>query len=218
MTFLGPSPIQVLNDDLQVWQVWAVWQYVYPYQGTSRWSFVTVREGGVDQAEMLAQWRAALEPSWVARRPLEWGMDHYKVVDEWPGVRADYIDDTMTGLIPDSSGEGTPPQVSPVINWQSGHPGASYRGRTFWGPVREADTHEGVFETTGIVPLQDFHSFMIGTFGPLEPPDTPAFAIISRQHNNVPTYPPEWVRPYISGVDIYLRTRRSRDHYPIYRV
>lgn len=213
-----PAPIQVLNDDVQVWEVWAVWQYVFPHQGASRWAFVTERFSEVRQAEMLALWRATLETSWVARRPLEWGMDHYMVRDVWPGVEADWIDDTMDGLVQDSSGEGTPPQVSPVINWQSGHPGRSYRGRTFWGPIREADTHEGRFTTTGIVPLQNFHAFMSGTFGLLAPPDTPAFAIVSRQHDNVPTDPPEWVRLYHSSVDIYLRTRRSRNRYPIFRV
>jgi hypothetical protein len=132
------------------------------------------------------------------------------VRDYWPGTRADYEYVYPEFYGPDSDDYGTPPQVSPVLPWTSGHPGRSYRGRTYWGPVRREHADEGFLDVDGRDAPIAYGNAITNHFAGTLPFAAPEFAIVSEYHDGEPTYPPKFVLPAFFGVDAFLRTQRRR--------
>lgn len=206
------APIVPLTDELQVWELRACWPSSVDHRASSAWSFVTLRDVGTTQAELYALWQDILEGPYVAQRPNGFRLDRVIVTDTWPGTMADYVVDyAWPGPPFEGTGEATHQALSPVISWRSGNPGRSYRGRTFWGPIRRDDMGSGnvlIEPTWGAITW--FATQMIREFGPLVPISTPGFAIISRQHDGSPTSPPVFVRPEYALVDRHVHVLRRR--------
>lgn len=68
--------------------------------------------------------------------------------------------------IPGSRGVGdiTPPQCCALISWRTATTGRRHRGRSFIGPVREADNTDGQLVTSYITALQSFIDGMATRF------------------------------------------------------
>lgn len=213
-----PFPIQTLDDELQVWQLWAIYDYQIGTLAGSRWHFVTRRDVGVTAETLVELWQDLLQHWYVMRRPGDWTLVKLVVVDWWPGTRPEYVYTYDPPVGDGGAGYGTPPQVSPVLTWISGHPGRSYRGRTFWGPVLREHANEGQLTVDGIDAPDGFGFDLTFLFGPTGPFRGVEFAVITRQHDGAPTDPPKWVRPTFFGVDVNLRTMRRRQTAPVIRV
>lgn len=215
---MWPLPIQTLTDELQVWRLWAVYDYQTGTLASSRWCFVTLRDVGTTQAELVELWRDTLEEYYCMNRPTDWTLIRLAVEDAWPGTAAEQLFEYTLPFNPGPGGPGTPPQVTPVLSWLSGHPGRSYRGRTFWGPVLREHADEGFLNVDGRFAPGRYGDLLTTEFGPLQPVWIPAFAVLSRQHDFSSTDPPEWVRPRFEGVDASLRTLRRRQTMPVIRL
>jgi hypothetical protein len=206
------APIVPLTDELQVWELRACWPSSVEHRASSGWSFVTLRDVGTTQAELYEMWRDILEGPYTTLRPAGFRLDRVVIVDTWPGLVADFVVDyPWPGPPFEGEGEPTHQAVSPIISWRSGNEGRSYRGRTFWGPIRQ----EFVGEGNRIIPpasgaIEWFATQMIRQFGPLQPVFVPGFAIISRRHNGSPNVPWTFVRPEYALVDLNIRTIRRR--------
>lgn len=209
-----PYPIQTLDDSHQVWQLWAIYNYQVPNLQGSRWNFVTLRAPTQTQEALANLWREFLEPYYVARRPGDWSLHHLAVVDLWPGIQPEWQYVYPPDYGPDSSGKGSPPQISPVLTWEGGHPGRSYRGRTYWGPIRTTDYDEGFYNVDGRLPPIQFGNTITFNFSPVLPINGPFFVVLSRQHDLTPTTPAQYVYPAFFGVDSSLRTVRHRQTMP----
>lgn len=213
-----PFPIQTLDDELQVWRLWAVYDYQIGTLAASRWHFVTRRDVGVTKATLVELWQDILQDYYTMNRPTDWTLVKLVVEDVWPGVQAEYVYTYAEPVNPGPGGYGTPPQVTPVLTWISGHPGRSYRGRTFWGPVLRDHANEGFLDVDGRDAPNHFGDTLTFMFGPTGPFRGVEFAIITRQHNLAPTDPPKWTRPTFFGVDSSLRTLRKRQTMPVVRI
>lgn len=214
-----PALPVALNDELQVWELRACWPSTEFHVASSAWSFVTLRDVGTTQAELVDAWRDSLETPYTGRRPDGFVLFRLVVVDVWPGLQLDYVHTyPFGGYSPDSTGDSVPIQCGPVISWRTGLAGRSYRGRTYWGPVRASDVPGGYHLVgDGLGAIRTFAFNMIRDFGPLVPISTPGFAIISRRHDGVLLDPPVFSRPESYHVDSNMRTVRTRnDNAPFY--
>ncbi len=209
-----PYPIQTLAEDDQVWQLWALYNYQTPGLQGSRWNFVTKQLPGQTQEALANLWREFLEPYYTALRPGDWTLHHLAVVDLFPGTQAEWTYMYPPDYGPDSSGAGTPPQVSPVLTWDGGHPGRSYRGRTYWGPIRRVHADEGFYNVDGRDPPINFGNTITFNFAPIFPISGPFFVVLTKQHDLSPTTPAQYVYPAFFGVDSSLRTSRRRQTMP----
>jgi hypothetical protein len=201
-----------LGPEHQVWQLRAQWSSRGFASGESSWSFVTVRDPGDDGSDLYVLWRDHLEPLFCAARPALWALEDVLIEDRWPNTRAVFIVDYGGGLSPDSDGETAPPASTPVITWQSDHPGRSYRGRTYWGPIRQEDVDAGWHvggDAQGAI--DDFSREMLDTFGVFAAPDNPAFAIVSRTHDGILRSPPVFTRVTNRFPRQYLGVYRRRN-------
>jgi hypothetical protein len=203
-----------LNDGLQVWRLWAVYDYQTGFLASSRWCFVTLRDTGITQQDLAELWSDVLQDYYTMNRPTDWTLVRVAVEDVWPGTAAEWVYTYPVPVNPGPGGPGTPPQVSPVLPWDGGHPGRSYRGRTFWGPVLRAHADEGFLNVDGRSAPNFFGFELANQFGPAGDFNLIPFAILSRQHDLTPTNPPQWVRPRYFGVDSSLRTIRRRQKMP----
>lgn len=176
-----------LGPDLQVWQLRAQWTSQGFSSGESSWSFISVRDPADFGADLYGLWQANLEALFCAARPVNWALEVIRIEDRFPQTKPALIVGYSSGLQPDSSGEAAPPATTPIITWRSDHPGRSYRGRTYWGPIRTADISDG-WHLTGDAEtaIYEFANAMMDNHGPFSPPDNPAFAIVSRTHDSVP--------------------------------
>lgn len=185
---------------------------------SSAWSFVTARTFGVQPAELVAQWRTSLEEAYCARRPAAFILVRLVVVDRWPGTQADYVYDYPDGgILPDSDGAATAPQLSMVLSWRTELAGRSHRGRTYWGFVRQLDVSDGLVVTNiegGTVPIRTFGFNMNRDFGSGNLLGYPVHSIISRRHDGLVRDPPVFIPVVSAEADVMLRTIRKRNDNP----
>lgn len=210
-----PSPIIPITPGIQIWQLRAWWSYTGFGLSESSWSFSDV-VGVPDGAESLyTAWANLVQPLYCAGRPDEWELDYVLVEDRYPQVQPPLIVQYIPGLRPDSLGKGCPPQVSGLISWRTGVIGRSFRGRTFWGPVRNDD-----METDGFIggyaraAMSDFGDTMLSVFGLHHVPLLPRFCIVSRTENGAPRVPAVFTLPEYHNTVRYAKTIRKRNHSP----
>jgi hypothetical protein len=201
-----------LGDVHQVWQVRAQWTSEGFSSGESSWSFVDVRYPGDDGSHLYDLWAANLEPLFMTARPVNWALEQVVVEDRWPNTKPPFVANYGSGLQPDSSGASAPPAATPIITWTSAHPGRSYRGRTYWGPIRMADIDDGWHlggdaETA----VYMFGLAMMDTFGGSLDPSRPVFSIVSRTHDGMPRVPLVFVEVTAFNDRQYLGTVRKRN-------
>lgn len=206
-------PVIPLGPDLQIWQLRAQWTSQGFSSGESSWSFISVRDPSDTGADLYALWVDNIESVWCSARPVNWALERVVIEDRFPQEKPPLIADYGSGLQPDSSGDSAPPATTPVITWTSDTAGRSYRGRTYWGPMRVADISDG-WHLTGDAEtaLFTFGNAMLATFGVFAPPDNPAFAIVSRVHDGLPRDTLVFVRVIGFNDRQYLGTMRRRNH------
>lgn len=181
------QPIVPLGPTHQVWQLRAQWSSNGFAGGESSWSFVQIREADDFGEDLYLLWQTYLEGLFCTARPNGWALEDVLIEDRFPHVKPTLVIDYGGGLSPDSSGNNAPPEATPIITWRTGNIGRSYRGRTYWGPIRTADIDDGWhLGGDAEAALFDFGLAMVTQFGPTIPGFSPHMAIISRQHNGVP--------------------------------
>jgi hypothetical protein len=202
-----------LAPENQVWELRALWQYEGERLHGSRHVFVTLRELGTDQATLWQMWDDNCREFFTRHRPTSFQLIKVAVHDLWPGEQEAWehvYDPPPVGA--HSGGDGTPGPATPLLQWLTEYAGRSYRGRTYWGPVREAETL-GSFATSDITAnIIEYAQSMILTFGTGAAlfPHLPGLVVLSRSHNGVPRDVP-WVSSVDNAkVDRWLRTNRKR--------
>jgi hypothetical protein len=209
------SEIVPIVPGIQIWQLRALWSYSSFALSESSWSFADI-VGIPDGAFLLYEdWVNFIEPLYCAARPDEWELDWVLVEDRYPAVRPPLVINYIPGQRPDSSGQGCPPQVSGLVSWRTGVPGRSFRGRTFWGPVRVDDMEsDGFIGGDARSAMYDFAETMLELFNAGPPGLRPRFAIVSRTENGAPRVPPVFTTPEVHIELRYAKTIRKRNHSP----
>lgn len=207
---LGPE----VDDEMLVLQLRAQWAVPGVGRGESAWNFLHLASGLVDQQQVLwERWRDNCKVYWMQERSDDWIFERVVIQDKWPGIRPDLVIDLNEPGAEDSNGIG-PIQSSPLITWQTGLIGRSYRGRTYWGPVRIDDMIHGGFVEVVRVQMDNFAFTMMEQFAsdPMIAMD-PHFIIFSRQHDGVPE--PKGRYALVSGYRIspFLATQRRRQRF-----
>lgn len=216
----SPSPF---SDTVQIYELRAFYSYTGYGTSSSAWSFAALRAFEFTPTEALGWFHEPVDGSlWDAythARPEGWFHSGMLVRDVWPGVQPDLEVSYPPGHPfrgPDSSGEGTPPQTGPLISWRSPVAGRSYRGRTYWGPVRTSECHNARVNegTEARLALHAFKDVMLTQWGSDRPFGDPVHVIVSRRHDSVVSNPPEFIRPSDGLIDLALRTQRRRENRP----
>lgn len=206
-------PAQV-DDETKVLELRAQWRVPGISSGESRWRFIMLRSGLLDQRQALADmWLAGVGEPWERFREDTWTLERLVVRDLWPATEPDLI--VPVGFV-FSGGEGDqgPPQATPVITWRSDFIGRSYRGRTYWGPVRYPDLDHGTYVGGVAGAVSAFANAMMDTFGgPGLSAIDPHFIIFSRQHNGVPEPRGRYAPVTSFTQQPYLGTQRRRQRY-----
>lgn len=202
-----------LDDQDQVWELNAVWSYEDDVWHSSRHCLVTIRELGTTQPVLWQMWDDNCRETFTGHRPGYWQLQKVVVRDLWPGTAADWehiYDPPPTG--PFTGTDGTAGPVTPLVQWITEYPGRSYRGRTYWGPVREDEVNNSYASSDIWDWIVVYCQQMMSTFDADAAlfPHLPGFFVLSRSHNGVP-----WATPWVSkvdnaSVDGYLRTNRKR--------
>lgn len=208
---LLPEPVESIDLVLELRVQWSIFLRA---GGESRWRFWMRQSLEFDQQALLWQrWRDTCKVYFTSLRAGGWTFERAIVRDIYPAVLPDRIYDLgeLDGGDPDEQG---PPSSTPIITWRSDFSGRSYRGRTFWGPIRWVDLTLGTYDHTLHVNLENFAETMLDVFqfGPLTAYD-PHFVIFSRQHNNEPDLPGRVA--FVTHYDVpqYLAQQRRRQHY-----
>jgi hypothetical protein len=200
-----------VDDNLKVLELRAQWSVPGISSGESRWRFVMLRTGLFDQMQALAdRWLEQIEEPWEEFREDTWTFERVVVRDLWPATAPDLIVPVgfvFTGALEDQG----PPQASPIVTWRSDFIGRSYRGRTYWGPVRYPDLNAGTYVGGVQGAVNSFANAMMDTFagGGLDAID-PHFIIFSRQHNGVPEPKGRYAPVTSFTQQPYLGTQRRR--------
>jgi hypothetical protein len=207
-------PPAELNDETLVLQLRAQWDIADFGAGECSWSFVSVRTGFVDQAaELWDRWRDNIKPLFMARRPSLFVLRQVVIEDRWPEAFAP-IQIDLNESPPEPDLESASPTVTPVITWNSGIAGRSYRGRSYWGCIRRDDQVSAGVSGDLTLALFDFINGMDATFMTTAGLRvSPSFAIVSRQHNNVPEPRGKYVFVNSGIARPYLGTQRRRQTY-----
>lgn len=210
-----PSDIVPIVDGLQVWQLRAQWSYSGFALSESSWSFLDLF-GIPDGAEQLyLRWEAFVEPLYCVARPEGWELDWIIVEDRFPQIAPPLVVQYIPGVAPDSTGQGCPPQVSGLLSWRTGLIGRSFRGRTFWGPVRNDDMEsDGFIGGDARVAMSEFGEAMLTVFNAGIPTLHPKFCILSRTENGAPRVPAVATFPEFFNTLRYAKTIRKRNHSP----
>jgi hypothetical protein len=202
-----------LAPEHQVWELRALWRNQDERLHGSRFVFVTLRELGTDQAHLWQMWDDNCRELFTDHRPELWELVKVAIHDLWPGEQEtwEHVYDPIP-VGPNSFGESVPSTATPLLQWVSEYAGRSYRGRTYWGPVREDETSGSRTSGDCHANIVQFAQEMIVTFGTgaMLFPHLPGLVILSRVHNGVP-----WPTPWVSSVDNakveqWLRTNRKR--------
>jgi hypothetical protein len=210
-----PSPIIPIVDGIQIWQLRAQWSYSGFGLSESSWSFADLFGTSYGAEELYVDWADNLEDLYCTGRPDEWELDWVLVEDRFPAIRPPLVIQYIPGRRPDSAGKGCPPQVSGLISWRTGLPGRSFRGRTFWGPVRVDDMEsDGFIGGFARAAMSDFGDRMLLLFNAPPPGLRPRFAIVSRTLNGAPRVPPVFTTPEFDETVRYAKTIRKRNHSP----
>jgi hypothetical protein len=203
-----------LHPGLLVLQLRAQWDVISTGRGESSWSFVMpAADPHLRKEEVAALWIDNVKGYWMARRPPEWHFTRILVEDRYPATTVP-LEIAVDEYGPPGAFNGAPVQLSPVVVWNTGLGGRSYRGRTFWGQMRvedlEGSNYTGAFYTA----LNDFGNAMWETFSVRSVSfPSPTLSIVSRQHNNAPepigryAFVTNWQTPR------YLATQRRRNRY-----
>lgn len=206
-----PAPV---DDNLKVLELRAQWSILGRAGGESRWRFVMLRTGLFDQqVKLWEMWRDNLEDYWMENRAEGWKFEQVIVRDLWPGTAADLV--VPVGVvIPGDGDDQGPPQVGPIITWRTDFRGRSYRGRTFWGPIRWADLDQGQYDHTIWVILDNFAFTLLDVFSLGHPlAIEPNFIVFSQQHNMMPDLPGRYAPVTSYNIPRYLATQRRRQRY-----
>lgn len=210
----APIPEEVGPLD-RVWSLSARWSY--SGFGLSESSWTLISSTAMENADSLIYlvWSSYLEDLFCTARPSEWELDFIVIKDVYPGTKPERTIEYIPGRFPDSLGKGCAPQVSGLLSWRSGAIGRSWRGRTFWGPVRDADMEsDGFIGGDARAAMSDFGDAMFFHWGPTIPVFFPFRAVISHQHDLVPLDPPWFIRPQYFNILRYAKTIRRRNHSP----
>lgn len=209
--FLQPEP---LGDLERILELRAQWSITGRAAGESRWRFWMRTTNEFDQFALLWQrWRDSLKTYWQANRAGGFTFEQVLINQIAPAS----LEQLIVPIGEEDSGdpdEQGPPQATPIITWRSDFPGRSYRGRTYWGPIRWPDITGGTYDHTVHVLLDNFAETMLDVFqfGPLTAFD-PHFCVFSRQHDGAPDLPGRVA--FVTHYDIpqYLATQRRRQRY-----
>jgi hypothetical protein len=209
--FPQPEP---LGDLERILELRAQWSIPGRAGGESRWRFWMRTTNEFDQFALLwARWEAELKPWWIANKAPGWTFDQV-LINQIAPASLEQLIVPIGEETPGDSDFQAPPQASPIITWRSDFPGRSYRGRTYWGPVRWDDLGEGTVVGSVLGPMNGFANAMLDTFqfGPLTAFD-PHFCIFSRQHDGVPELPGRVAFVTSFTVQPYVATQRRRQRY-----
>lgn len=205
-----PQPAEV-DDNLKVLELRAQWSVSGISSGESRWRFVMLRTGLFDQLQHTADmWQAGVLEPWTRFREDRWTLERLVVRDLWPAVEMDLI--VPIGFVQiGNPGDQGPPQATPVVTWRSDFIGRSYRGRTYWGPVRWPDIDSGTYVGGVDGAVSAFANAMMETFtNPDLDAVDPHFIIFSRQHDGVPEPKGRYAPVTSFTQQRYLGTQRRR--------
>lgn len=170
----------------QVYHVKFQWSYTQYSSGESGWHFFIPAAAG-DSRAILFDWvMELLVPSFIAARSVDWRLDTIVVSQIYPGVLAPLIVDVRIDPDPVGGGEGTPPQISPLISWRSTEIGRANRGRTFMGPYTTDAIEATNVQGLAFNACQDFAESMTENFDGLL---APLFGVYSRWEDGVPIDP-----------------------------
>jgi hypothetical protein len=210
-----PSSIVPITDSVQVWQLRAQWSYNGYQFSESSWSFVNFRDATWDGAGVYDLWASGPEALFCAMRPDAWQLEQVIVEDRHPQTLAPLVVGYLPAVRPDSLERGTPPQVSALLSWRTGNAGRSYRGRTYWGPVRDSEVDsDGFLGGATREAMYEFAQSMLFTFPATGGLADPQFVIVSRTHNGAPRVPPVFTRPEFHFEVRYVKTIRKRNRTP----
>lgn len=164
---------------------------------------------------LYTTWADELELLYCTARPDEWQLDWVIVEDRYPQTEPPLVIQYIPGLRPDSSGKGCPVQISGLLSWRTGVAGRSFRGRTFWGPVRVDDMEtDGFIGGDARAAMGDFLDKMLLVFNHGIPTLVPKFVVVSRTENGAPRVPPVFTIPELGFTVRYAKTIRRRNHSP----
>jgi hypothetical protein len=208
-----PQP-EPLGDLERILELRAQWSITGRAGGESRWRFWMRTTNEFDQFALLWQrWRDHLKVFWMANRAEGFTFDQV-IINQIAPVAPEQLIVPLGEIVPGDGDDQGPPQATPIITWRSDFVGRSYRGRTYWGPIRWRDMSEGTYDHTVHVLIGDFAETMLDVFqfGPMTAFD-PHFCIFSRQHDNMPDLPGRVA--FVTHYDVpqYLATQRRRQKY-----
>lgn len=203
-----------VDDNQRVLELRAQWSIPGRASGESRWRFIMLKTGLFDQQLALwEKWRDELKVFWTNGRAGGWTFEQVIVKDLWPATLPDLV--VPVGEVDGGDpGDQGPPQATPIITWRSDFIGRSYRGRTFWGPIRWTDMDEGQYDELIRSILDNFAFSMLDQFGTGDLIATdPHFIIFSRQHNGIPEASGRYAPVTSYSIPRYLATQRRRQRY-----
>lgn len=209
--FPQPEP---LGDLERILELRAQWTIPGRAGGESRWRFWMRTTNEFDQLALLwERWSTTPKEWWVANKAPGWTFDQAIISQIAPAGDAQLIV-PIGETVPGSSDFQAPPQASPIITWRSDFVGRSYRGRTYWGPVRWNDLSEGTVTGAVLGNMEAFAESMLDMFqfGPITAFD-PHFCIFSQQHDNTPDLPGRVAFVTHYTVQPYVATQRRRQQY-----
>jgi hypothetical protein len=203
-----------VDDETKVLELRAQWSVPGHASGESRWRFIMLRTGLFDQRQALADmWLANVGEPWERFREDTWTFEQVIVRDLWPAEEPDLFVPVGFVFVGDTGDQG-PPQATPVVTWRTDFIGRSYRGRTYWGPVRWPNLDHGTYVGGVDGAVSAFANAMMDTFagGGLSAVD-PHFIIFSKQHNGVPEPKGRYAPVTSFTQQPYLGTQRRRQRY-----
>lgn len=178
-----------IDGFVQIMQVRAQWSGNGFGSGESSWSFMLPAAAGDVRELVLDRWLTYLSAAFIEYRDDTWRLDRVLVEDRWPQERAALVADVRLDASPPGTGNGMPPQMSPVISWRTGDIGRSNRGRTYLGPYT-SDSASGSFVVgDASSAVHDFGESMMTHFTGTVVIGEPQFVIVSRQEDGAPIVP-----------------------------
>lgn len=132
------------------------------------------------------------------------------VVDVVPGTAATYVY-TFAAVPGDgTAGEGLPPQCAGLFSWRTNLRGRSYRGRTYWPFMLEADQNAGTWVSSVLTPAAAIVTNLLAVYGPTGTDPDWQFCVISRQHNGVVRPTPAFTNVVSGAFRTEVATQRRR--------
>lgn len=180
------APIDIDNQ-VTVTQLRAQWSNADHGVGESSWSFIQPAANPNYLESVADVWFLYLHDLFRAQRPGGWTLDTIRIEDRWPSIRSPIIVSSGWSPIPFDDVFGLPNQCTPVISWRTGLEGRSYRGRTYWGPMRLDHCENNFVVGDGQTAVFDFANEMMLRCTGASFPSNPHFSIVSRVHDGAPS-------------------------------